>query len=315
MRRTVSAEGRPVLFGEAPWGYRVSTDRRALVVDDNEQAVTAVVRHMRSEGKTLMQIVAALRELGVANRRGQPFTLSRVHEMLSGAKGVGVAPRQSLDASVEPGPKSGSRITIRDIDVPGFARSYPLGELRLHPWTRRALVRAGFSVLGELHRKGAAVLCGLQGVNLAVIKELRALIDEIRTAGPRLPGRALDVLDGALRRLDARPREVLLLHLGGTRAGPLPLAEVARRLGIGTGEAARQHEVRAIAQLRVLAGPAFGQVLRDLEARAVGGEPLSGESVTAAWSSSERRPLSRPRIRFYGRLLERLAPGLARKRG
>ena len=87
MRKGWSTEGdRRVLFGETPWGYRLSEDRTKLVADKEEQRVIAVVRHMRAKGLTLHQIVRLLAALGVVNRRGRPFGLSRVFEMTHGGR-------------------------------------------------------------------------------------------------------------------------------------------------------------------------------------------------------------------------------------
>lgn len=87
MRRGWSAgRSRRVLFGEAPWGYRLSPDRTNIVIDWKEKAVVAVARHMRRQGRTLRQIVAELARLGVVGRRGAPIGLSRVFEMIHGGR-------------------------------------------------------------------------------------------------------------------------------------------------------------------------------------------------------------------------------------
>jgi len=56
----------PVLYsGQCAWGQRFADDGITLIVDEYEQNVTAVVRHMRASGYKLRQIVDSLRELGV----------------------------------------------------------------------------------------------------------------------------------------------------------------------------------------------------------------------------------------------------------
>ncbi len=83
MRRGWSRDrSRRVLFGEPPWGYRVSVDRTSLVDDWREQAITAVVRHMKRRGFTLEKIVVELEYLGARGRRGRSIGLTRVFELL-----------------------------------------------------------------------------------------------------------------------------------------------------------------------------------------------------------------------------------------
>jgi site-specific DNA recombinase len=84
MRRVVVAgSSRDILFGETPYGWRLSRDRSKLVVDDDERRVIAVVRHMYLVERIPMRaIVDRLRETGVVNRRGRPFGLSSIFEMI-----------------------------------------------------------------------------------------------------------------------------------------------------------------------------------------------------------------------------------------
>src|SRR5579883_787144 len=83
MRQGKSPRARGTLYGEAPFGWRVSNDRSRLEADPREQRLIAVVRHMYLvERVPMREIVARLEEMGVVNRRGQPFGLSRVWEMV-----------------------------------------------------------------------------------------------------------------------------------------------------------------------------------------------------------------------------------------
>jgi hypothetical protein len=70
---------RRILYGEPPFGWRLSKDRSRLVLDSDEQRLVAVVRHMYFiERVDMRTIVTRLDEMGVVNRRGRPFGLSSV---------------------------------------------------------------------------------------------------------------------------------------------------------------------------------------------------------------------------------------------
>lgn len=90
--RKVQFEGqktRPILYGEAPFGWRLSDDRSRLVKDENEQRLLSVVRHMYlNERMPMRGIVDRLRKMRVVNRRGRPFGLSGVWEMIHRRKAV-----------------------------------------------------------------------------------------------------------------------------------------------------------------------------------------------------------------------------------
>ncbi len=77
----------PVLYsGQCAWGQRFADDGITLEVDEYEQNVTAVIRHMRSSGYKLRQIVESLRELGVVGRTAKPIGTTRVFEIIHGAR-------------------------------------------------------------------------------------------------------------------------------------------------------------------------------------------------------------------------------------
>jgi len=84
MRRVrVPGAGRDILYGETPYGWRLSSDRSKLVLDRDEQRLLATVRHMFfAERIRMRDIVEILREAGVVNRRGRPFGLSGVADMI-----------------------------------------------------------------------------------------------------------------------------------------------------------------------------------------------------------------------------------------
>jgi hypothetical protein len=84
MRRVNLPSGtRDILYGETPFGWRLSPDRSRLVLDPEEQRLLSVVRHMYLVERLPMRgIVDRLRKMGVVNRRGRPFGLSGVWEMI-----------------------------------------------------------------------------------------------------------------------------------------------------------------------------------------------------------------------------------------
>jgi hypothetical protein len=84
MQRVPAHDGSgELLFGQPPFGWRLSRDRRWLVKDPDERRVIAVVRHMFFvQRMTMRAIVRELEKMGVRNRRGTPYVLSRVHAIL-----------------------------------------------------------------------------------------------------------------------------------------------------------------------------------------------------------------------------------------
>jgi hypothetical protein len=84
MRRVIAPKGaRDILYGETPFGWRLSRDRSKLVLDGDEQRILSVVRHMYfAERIPMREIVVRLREMGIVNRRGRSFGLSSVFEMI-----------------------------------------------------------------------------------------------------------------------------------------------------------------------------------------------------------------------------------------
>ncbi len=60
--------------------YDCIVDNRALSLE--QQRVVALAQHMRANGCSVRQIVAELRGLGVVNRRGRPWSLSGVFQIV-----------------------------------------------------------------------------------------------------------------------------------------------------------------------------------------------------------------------------------------
>ncbi len=83
MRVTAPRGSKDILYGQPPFGWKLSKDRSKLVKNPDEQRVIAMVRHMYFIRRLPMrQIVEELASLGVVNRRGNAFPLSRVCEIL-----------------------------------------------------------------------------------------------------------------------------------------------------------------------------------------------------------------------------------------
>lgn len=189
-------------------------------------------------------------------------------------------------------------------DVPFFAHDYLLSDIALRPRTRHALMRvAKMRSMRDLHGKRPRDLYLLADAATEVAER----IEDIRARGPAVPGGVVDALDLALDRLDARHREILLLRFGGTPLGPQSLRNVADRYSVSP-QRVQQLSKRILAHLRVLAGPAVGLALRDLEGK--------GESAARVLSSGPprgRRARDWDRFGFYAALILHLVPGLKRR--
>ena len=74
------------MTGRCPWGYHLAADGKTLEPDAREQDVLKVVRGMRSSGRKIREIVAALHEMGVVGRNGKPIGATRVFEMIQGGR-------------------------------------------------------------------------------------------------------------------------------------------------------------------------------------------------------------------------------------
>lgn len=57
-----------------------------IVVDEDEERLIALVRHMHASGRSMREIVTELRVMGVVNRAGKPLRLIHVWSILR-AKG------------------------------------------------------------------------------------------------------------------------------------------------------------------------------------------------------------------------------------
>jgi len=74
------------MTGRCPWGYHLGADGKTLEPDQREQNILAVVRHMRTSGRKIREIVGALKEMGVTGRNGKPIGPTRVFEMIQGGR-------------------------------------------------------------------------------------------------------------------------------------------------------------------------------------------------------------------------------------
>jgi hypothetical protein len=83
MRKVKIPGAKPILFGEAPFGWKLNAERSELVLDTDEQRVLSVVRHLYTIDRLPMRgIVDRLKKMNIVNRRGRPFGLSGVWEMI-----------------------------------------------------------------------------------------------------------------------------------------------------------------------------------------------------------------------------------------
>jgi hypothetical protein len=57
-----------------------------IVVDEHEERLVALVRHMHASGRSMREIVTELRIMGVVNLAGKPFRLVHVWTMLRARK-------------------------------------------------------------------------------------------------------------------------------------------------------------------------------------------------------------------------------------
>jgi hypothetical protein len=189
-------------------------------------------------------------------------------------------------------------------DVPEFAHSFHVADVRLRARARRALFRNGVTAFGELHGKAALEL-DLRGTS---VDEVAGVIEDIRCRGPKLEGGVLGALDAALARLDSRQLRILLLRFGGTGEPPMTLEAIAAHVGL-TRERVRQIEAAALLKLRMLAGPVFGHALREIENRARQGV-TSMTHLLEHEARGKRRAREWDRVAFYAALLLQLTPGL-----
>jgi hypothetical protein len=88
MQRVTAPRGsKDILYGQPPYGWRLARDRSHVVKDKDEQRVIATIRKMYfSMSLPMRDIVERLAKQGVRNRRGKPFMLSRVFEIVHGEK-------------------------------------------------------------------------------------------------------------------------------------------------------------------------------------------------------------------------------------
>jgi hypothetical protein len=114
-RATVPYGVSDILYGETPFGWRLSRDRARLVVDGDEQRVIAVARHMYFVRRIPMRdIVQELEAMRLVNRRGRPFGLSSVWQMIHRGKDR-PAEASPPNAKAKPKPK---RVAARRATTP-----------------------------------------------------------------------------------------------------------------------------------------------------------------------------------------------------
>lgn len=78
--------------GKAPYGYRLTTDGKSLEPNDDEQAVVAEAKRLRSAGLSLREIATTLDENGVRSRVGKAFAAEQIRKMVSAPQTVYIEP-------------------------------------------------------------------------------------------------------------------------------------------------------------------------------------------------------------------------------
>jgi DNA invertase Pin-like site-specific DNA recombinase len=73
--------------GSVPYGYRLGTDGRTLVVVESEQATVAAARALSAEGRSLRAVAAQLASEGRVSRKGKAFSACQVRNMLALVEG------------------------------------------------------------------------------------------------------------------------------------------------------------------------------------------------------------------------------------
>jgi len=272
----------------------VPAEKRGILLEEMSLPA-AIDTVMAREGYVVLGDLdgRTLAELG--KHRGMGITcLRRLHHAL-------------VPLSVVVSPPPVETPSMPRLDVPAFAAEYRLNELPLRH------IRRQWTVLGELQRMPLSELRRLKNVGVESIRELESLLTSLHASGPPAPAGLLDLLDAALDGLPEERRRVLLQRFGGAGEAPLTLAEIGRRHA-RTGSWISMLQGKAFAKLRVLAGPEFGRMLRDVERHVSAGEAeLASELARVGRVSAHARPPKpwegHP---FYERLLAELAPGLRR---
>jgi DNA invertase Pin-like site-specific DNA recombinase len=72
--------------GNAPYGFRVGTDNKTLVRDEDEQQTLATLRALRAEGLSFRRLRQQATECGLLSRNGNAFTLQAIYAMVSDPK-------------------------------------------------------------------------------------------------------------------------------------------------------------------------------------------------------------------------------------
>jgi DNA invertase Pin-like site-specific DNA recombinase len=72
--------------GSVPYGYRLDTDGRTLVVVEGEQVVITRARALSAEGRSLQAIALQLLAEGHVSRKGTPFFSAQVARMVEGQR-------------------------------------------------------------------------------------------------------------------------------------------------------------------------------------------------------------------------------------
>ena len=69
-------------LGECPYGFMVGTDGKTLIENPSEQAVLTTIKAYREQGLSMRAIVTEAERAGLLSRKGKPFQLTQIANML-----------------------------------------------------------------------------------------------------------------------------------------------------------------------------------------------------------------------------------------
>ena len=74
------------ILGNAPYGMKISDDRRSFVEINEEQQVIKIVKDLRSTGNTWEKVAGNLNSMGYTNRRGNKWNTNRCSRTFKGVR-------------------------------------------------------------------------------------------------------------------------------------------------------------------------------------------------------------------------------------
>lgn len=77
-RALAAKKAQGFILGAAPYGFKISSDRRSLIKISSEQEVIGLVTNLRNSGSTWREVACVLTDSGYTNRRGTNWNTNRV---------------------------------------------------------------------------------------------------------------------------------------------------------------------------------------------------------------------------------------------